>query len=412
MNLAHGRKSEQIAQRARFLARELRPVYPMVDERIVELAARFRKSRFDHSLERKSRLTDAEYRKAIACFRDSGEYAAELLITSLGEEGANRVRRVIDDHLEHYDGSGPQGKSAEDVLPEAYILNMSCAIQNMLDRRPNRHGTDDGDSALESFIELAGSQYPPRLVSKSFEALKRLLEAGQPVAETMRMAELGRAASGVFHDISNYLQVITAALSCIKEDLKGREHSEEIMQFCDDGIEAAERMDFFKSEMLDFARGGATRSVGNINLTMDNALKLVQHTLKQVTVRKEYGDIHPMLYFTTEMKHVFANLLKNAGEAIRSEGGVITVRTCMGEDQVVVSISDNGEGMGAEQLDSIFSGRSTRLMGHGIGTQFCRYIVEKHGGSISYVSEKGVGTTVSVRIPQVIPFPVNREGHD
>lgn len=99
-----------------------------------------------------------------------------------------------------------------------------------------------------------------------------------------------------------------------------------------------------------------------------------------------------------ELHRVFQNLFKNAFEA-----GADDVRVILrGEDRhVIVEVSDNGRGFSEGEVEFAFTQplRSSKRGGQGIGLRICRQIVERHGGSITLVSEPGRGAVFTITLP-------------
>ena len=84
-------------------------------------------------------------------------------------------------------------------------------------------------------------------------------------------------------------------------------------------------------------------------------------------------------------------------------GGNLTIasrrETVDGRDSAVVSVSDTGVGMGPEDVARIFEPYfSTKATGTGLGLTIAKRNVELNGGTIDVASERGVGTTVRVRL--------------
>ena len=101
----------------------------------------------------------------------------------------------------------------------------------------------------------------------------------------------------------------------------------------------------------------------------------------------------------TKLQEVFFNLLKNAFDATKPNGSIF-LHAFMEDSQLVVTIQDNGCGIGPEQLSTIFEPFVTyKKEGTGLGLAICNHIVNAHGGSISVESELGVGTTFRVTLP-------------
>jgi signal transduction histidine kinase len=396
MNLAHMSKARRIAENARFLAAQLKGAYPLVDMNIIDLAARYKDTMLDRRLMAKRKLSPEEYRVAVLCIEKSGDYAAKLLVNSLGKEGALRVKEAIYDILENYDGSGPKGKKAEEIRPEAYLLKLACAIQNMLDGVPNRNREDDSTPILSNIIMLVGKHYPPELVASSIHLIEMLIESEGAGHNACRLMELGRISAFILHDISDYLAVVSLYLQLASFEAHDQA---KVKRLCGLGTDQIEKLLLYKDEMLAFARGDAKKTLGNLNSTIEEALELLEHKLKDVEIRKNYDDIPGFEYYKTEIKQVVANLLKNATEALDSNGGTISIWTYREDDEAVVKISDNGTGMDGEQLRNAFSGMSTKRPGSGMGVSFCKYVIERHNGVIFYESKKGKGTTVCFRLP-------------
>lgn len=396
MALANGSRARKVAKNARFLATQLRSTYPLVDTNVIDLVARYKDTMLDRRLMARRRLSADEYRVALLCIEKSADHAAQLLVDSLGKEGARRVREAICDITENYDGSGPKGKRAEEILPEAYILKLACAIQNMLDGVPNRHGKDESTSILANIIMLVGKHYPPELVASSIHPIEMLIESEGDGHDAWRLMELGRISASIFHDVDDYLTTISLYLQLASFEAHD---TSKVKRLCRLGTEQIDRLLLYRDEMLAFARGDAKKTMGNLNSTIEEALELAGPKLKHVEVQKKYGDLPDFEYYKTEIKQVVVNLLKNAAEAMGPGDGEITILTYREDTEVVVRISDNSEGMDADQLKNIFSGMSTKRPGSGLGVSFCKYVIERHNGSILYESTKDEGTTVCFKLP-------------
>jgi signal transduction histidine kinase len=104
---------------------------------------------------------------------------------------------------------------------------------------------------------------------------------------------------------------------------------------------------------------------------------------------------------------VLRNLLDNAIK-YSPNGGLIVVRGEAHQDEVVVSVSDQGEGIAPEDLNRLFekffrarSGLSRHVVGSGLGLPIARTIIESHGGRIWAESQKGKGSTFYFTLPLI-----------
>jgi signal transduction histidine kinase len=102
---------------------------------------------------------------------------------------------------------------------------------------------------------------------------------------------------------------------------------------------------------------------------------------------------------------VFRNLLDNAVK-YSPDGGLIVVRGETGDDEVILSVADQGVGLAPEHVNRLFeigfrvkSGLIRHVTGSGLGLPICQTIVQSHGGRIWAESELGRGTTLYFTLP-------------
>ena len=96
-------------------------------------------------------------------------------------------------------------------------------------------------------------------------------------------------------------------------------------------------------------------------------------------------------------------------------GSEITVRGRQDGDDVFVSVQDQGRGIDEDDLPKVFTRffrakTSTGIAGTGIGLNLVKTLVEMHSGSIDVESEKGKGSTFTVRLP--VSGPLQRAESD
>jgi len=111
----------------------------------------------------------------------------------------------------------------------------------------------------------------------------------------------------------------------------------------------------------------------------------------------------------SDMNQVFLNLLVNSahaiGDVVKGTGkkGLIRVRTGREDGNVVISISDTGCGIPENIRSKIFDPFfTTKEIGRGTGQGLAiarSIVVDKHGGTLTFESEPGKGTTFYIRLP-------------
>ena len=113
------------------------------------------------------------------------------------------------------------------------------------------------------------------------------------------------------------------------------------------------------------------------------------------------ADVPNILADRVQLQQVFMNLMLNAIEAMKDIGGELRIRSRLNpEGQLVISISDTGVGLPADNTERIFEAfHTTKPQGTGMGLAITRSIVESHGGRIWATANQGVGATFHFTLP-------------
>ena len=115
-----------------------------------------------------------------------------------------------------------------------------------------------------------------------------------------------------------------------------------------------------------------------------------------------------MLADADRIGQVLANLLDNALRHTPTGGAVRLACAQAPDGQIQFTVTDNGEGIPADQLDAIFdrfhrvdgARTSSDGSGSGLGLTIARAIAADHGGSLTAASAgRGAGTTMTLRLP-------------
>jgi len=147
----------------------------------------------------------------------------------------------------------------------------------------------------------------------------------------------------------------------------------------------------------------------DLNEALLSTLTVGGNELKYVAdVKTDLAPLPQVLCHLGDLNQVFLNLLVNAAHAIADvvgetgQRGQISVSTRVDGDFVVVSIGDTGTGIPEAIRQRIFDPFfTTKAVGRGTGQGLAisRSVVEKHGGTLTFDSVVGKGTTFHVRIP-------------
>jgi signal transduction histidine kinase len=121
-----------------------------------------------------------------------------------------------------------------------------------------------------------------------------------------------------------------------------------------------------------------------------------------VAIRSEFHeDVPDLLADRVQLQQVFMNLMLNAIEAMKDTGGELMIRSGLNrEGQLLISISDTGIGLPAENSERIFDAfHTTKPQGTGMGLAITRSILESHGGRIWATANHGAGATFHFTLP-------------
>jgi signal transduction histidine kinase len=183
---------------------------------------------------------------------------------------------------------------------------------------------------------------------------------------------------------------------------------------------SAQRMHRLIADLLDTASIEAGRfSVSPERLELAPALAetldLVQPLAarKQLALASEVPERLPaVLADPGRIQQVLLNLLGNAIK-FTPEGGRITVRAEVAGDRAILSVTDTGPGIAAEELPHLFErfwqARRTARLGTGLGLFIARGIVEAHGGTLWVESQPGEGSRFTFTLPRAPAAPRDRD---
>ncbi len=185
----------------------------------------------------------------------------------------------------------------------------------------------------------------------------------------------------------------------------------EIPQAIRQSLEGVERVATIVRAMKEFAHPDRHEKVAaDLNKAIQNTLTVARNELKYVAdVETDLGDLPPVLCHVGDINQVLLNILVNAAHAIgdvaqgAGKRGKIRVETRAESKFVRIAITDTGGGIPPEIRDKIFEPFfTTKEVGHGTGqglTIVRSIVVEKHGGTVTFNSEVGRGTTFVIRLP-------------
>ena len=233
--------------------------------------------------------------------------------------------------------------------------------------------------------------------------LKRLQEQ---VIQLERLASLGQMVAGIVHELNSPLTSIIAYSDYLRKKAeRGPGDPNDLDRFTRIK-EAAERILRFSRDLTEYSRPRkVVPAPVPIHEVIDRALVFCEHELDKtgVMVERNFGEVPPVRGVAGQLTQVFVNLFTNAAHAMRDQGGLLSITTAItGEDQVEVTISDDGHGIEEDNLPKIFDPfftTKTDGAGTGLGLSIVQRIVSNHGGTIRADGNSPKGTVFRVELP-------------
>jgi signal transduction histidine kinase len=146
------------------------------------------------------------------------------------------------------------------------------------------------------------------------------------------------------------------------------------------------------------------RELAAINEVIGEMVPLLRSEANEyaVSIRTDLAaDLPKTVADRVQLQQVLMNLMLNGIEAMKDTGGVLTVKSQLGEDgQIQISIHDTGPGLPLGNVDQIFDAFfTTKPQGSGMGLAISKSIVESHGGRIWANGDGRRGATFHFTLP-------------
>ncbi|OGP53030.1 MAG: hypothetical protein A2Y65_08980 [Deltaproteobacteria bacterium RBG_13_52_11] len=247
------------------------------------------------------------------------------------------------------------------------------------------------------------------LEKKVEERTAKLKATQNQLLQSEKLASIGKLAATIAHEINNPLNGILTYTKLIERKLAEDSLKEgEIPKFRSYLTimeRETERCSTIVRNLLDFARQRepSLKPDVNINEVLEETLSLLadQVTMQEITLKKRYSELPPIMADPMQLRQAFFNIIVNSCEAIQNEGKLIIITTYSKKKrEIKVEIADNGVGILEEHLPKIFDPFFTsKEMGTGLGLSVVYGIISSHQGKIEAKSKVREGTTIIITLP-------------
>ena len=226
----------------------------------------------------------------------------------------------------------------------------------------------------------------------------------QSLLQAEKIAATGRMAATIAHEINNPLEAVVNLLYLLRAKITDEE-GRGILATAEDELG---RVSHIAKQTLGYYREHAAARLASVSDIAEHALTIYKPrcTAACITIRKSISPSTEIVLRRGEMMQVISNLIANSIYAMPN-GGILSISVNDASDAgdgVVLTVEDNGVGIGPKDLpkvfDAFFTTRTT--VGTGIGLFVAKQFVEGHGGRISIESDSESekhGTTVRIFLP-------------
>ena len=243
-----------------------------------------------------------------------------------------------------------------------------------------------------------------RVLKKKNEAMEEINQKMQALAHHQRLETIGTMTASIAHDFNNLLTPIMGYSIMTMEMLPAdaTDLQDNLMEIYEASVKAKDIV----TRLAELTKKGKEENFKEIDIdeVIQSALKVTLPAKpKEVEVKANFKSEGRLIKAdSTQISQLVMNIVLNAYDAMREEGGTLLVSTRISGEEVVLRFKDTGCGMDAETVSRIFDPFYTTKesgKGTGLGLAIVAQIVETHGGKIYVDSEPGKGTEFRIYLP-------------
>ena len=244
-------------------------------------------------------------------------------------------------------------------------------------------------------------------VSEQRRAEEALRQAQADLARVNRVTTMAELTASLAHEVNQPISAaVTNAHACLRWLAGDTPNLEEAraaaMRIVKDGTRAAE---IIKRTRLLFKKSPPQQELVDVNEVIREMIVLLrgEATQHKILLRAELAsDLPSILGDRVQLQQVLMNLMINGIDAMKEVNGAreLVVKSQTENEQVLVSVSDSGVGLPAEQVDQIFDAFfTTKSHGTGMGLRISRSIVESHSGRLWAANNSPRGASFHLILP-------------
>jgi len=216
-----------------------------------------------------------------------------------------------------------------------------------------------------------------------------------------KMEAIGTIAAGVAHNFRNTLTEILVNSQLIQMNYEDQSGLHKVADRINTSVRKGSRL---VDGLLQFSRKQIKEEFKIINLAdvISQTCQIIQKSFdKKIEIQTEYPDQLPIMGDTTSLSQTLMNLCTNARDAMPA-GGQLVIKAVQEDRRILLTVADNGEGMGKEAIEKCFDPFYTTKpigKGTGLGLSTTYGIIKSHEGLIGVESQSKKGTTFKIHFP-------------
>ena len=229
-----------------------------------------------------------------------------------------------------------------------------------------------------------------------FRSISRVFFLQNQIKNQEHLVKLGEMAASVAHELRNPLGIMKGANSLIQK--KYGSVKDEIFTYIPTELD---RLNKIIEDFLIFAR---TRELNLQSVDLKNLLTKIcvgYMNLRNIKISIDIPDDFPTINTDPDaLEQIFLNVLTNSIQALSGKGE-INIKCEIRKKYCQIYISDNGNGITAENIDQIFEPFfTTKEEGSGLGLSISKRLIDQLNGTIHITSEPTGGTDVLIELPR------------
>ena len=331
-------------------------------------------------------------------------------LTGINQAGTDIMIRITDGE---FNKSTISNQRLESVFSEKYFQGWHNRILDLLSNGEGQsiENAIAGRSELKQIFNIRATVVKKNRSGKgdlivTLDEITEQKQNEERMFDLERLADKGLMAASISHELNNFLGIILAGVELTHAAVE-RNQNDNAVASLEKVKSNVSKMIRYTAGLMDYSRLDTNKESADINEIIEDVLSflVVQRRFKGCKIKSQLtGGISKLELDTDQISQLLLNLLNNAADAIaedKQKSGIIEISTSGDDKSILLTITDNGNGMKPEVKENLFKKQlTTKKTGHGFGLVTCGKIINNHSGTVEIKSQVGSGTTFDIRFPK------------